>query len=179
MAIDNKKIFQTKKPGGTPKAKTFAEKFAEERKKQGAGGTFMFKGKKYSTNRADDNKKKVSADKKKSTTNKKFVAKKDSTPTMLKKKKNDPISNITVKTQPTKEEIEARTKRQKPRFGDESLIKKDETPDMSKTKVIKTNTNKGNLLQRMRNKKAGGKIKYNKGGGDLFVARAYGGKIGN
>ena len=178
MAIDNKKIFQTKKPGGITKAKTFAEKFAEERKKQGAGGTFMFKGKKYSTNRADDKKKKVSKDTKKSTTNKKFDAKKDSTPTMLKKKKNDPISNITVKTQPSKEEIEARTKRQKPRFGDESLIKKRD-PDMSKTKVIKTNTNKGNLLQRMRNKKVGGKIKYNKGGGDLFVSRAYGGKIGN
>ena len=47
MAIDNQKIFQTKKPGGIPKAKTFAEKFAEERKKQGAGGTFMFKGKVY------------------------------------------------------------------------------------------------------------------------------------
>ena len=74
-------------------------------------------------------------------------------------------------------EIEARTKRKKPRFGDESLITKN--TDMSKTKVIKTNTNKGNLLQRMRNKKVGGKIKYNKGGGDLFVARAYGGKIGN
>ena len=177
MAIDNKKIFQTRKPGGTSKAKTFAEKFAEERKKQGAGGTFMFKGKKYSTNRADDKKKKVSKDTKKSTTNKKFVAKKDDTPTMLKKKKNDPISNITVKTQPSKEEIEARTKRKKPRFGDESLITKN--TDMSKTKVIKTNTNKGNLLQRMRNKKVGGKIKYNKGGGDLFVSRAYGGKIGN
>ncbi len=26
--------------------------------------------------------------------------------------------------------------------------------------------------------KTGGKIKYNKGGGDLFVSRAYGGKIG-
>ena len=176
MAIDNKKIFQTKKPGGTPKAKTFAEKFAEERKKQGAGGTFMFKGKKYSTNRADDNKKKVSADKKKSTTNKKFVAKKDSTPTIFKKKKTDPVSKITVKSKPTKEEVEARTKPKKPRFGDESLITKN--TDMSKTKVIKTNTNKGNLLQRMRNKKSGGKIKYNKGGGDLFVSRAYGGKIG-
>jgi hypothetical protein len=177
MAIDNKKIFQTKKPGGVSKAKTFAEKFAEERIKQGAGGTFMFKGKKYSTNRADDKKKKVSTDKNKSNTTKKFVKKTGSTPTIFKKKKDDPISKITVKSQATKEEIDARTKQKKPKFGDESLITKNN--DMSKTKVIDTKSNKKNLLQRIRNKKSGGKIKYNKGGGDLFVSRAYGGKIGN
>jgi len=40
------------------KKQTFGEAFAEARKNQGAGGTFTFKGKKYSTNRADDKKKK-------------------------------------------------------------------------------------------------------------------------
>tara|TARA_E500000178_G_scaffold356431_1_gene434339 strand:+ start:14707 stop:15435 length:729 start_codon:yes stop_codon:yes gene_type:complete len=33
---------------------TFGEAFAKARKEQGAGGTFTYKGKKYSTNRADD-----------------------------------------------------------------------------------------------------------------------------
>ncbi len=37
--------------------KTFGEAFSQARKKQGAGGTFTYKGKKYSTNRADDKKK--------------------------------------------------------------------------------------------------------------------------
>ena len=33
---------------------TFAEAFAKARKEQGPGGVFTYKGKKYSTNRADD-----------------------------------------------------------------------------------------------------------------------------
>ena len=33
---------------------TFGEAFAKARKEQGAGGVFTYKGKKYSTNRADD-----------------------------------------------------------------------------------------------------------------------------
>ena len=33
---------------------TFAEAFAKARKEQGPGGTFTYKGKKYSTDRADD-----------------------------------------------------------------------------------------------------------------------------
>jgi len=38
---------------------TFAEAFAKARKEQGAGGTFTYKGKKYSTDRADDKTKKA------------------------------------------------------------------------------------------------------------------------
>ena len=33
---------------------TFAEAFAKARKEQGPGGTFTYKGKKYTTDRADD-----------------------------------------------------------------------------------------------------------------------------
>lgn len=33
---------------------TFAEAFAKARSEQGPGGVFIYKGKKYSTNRADD-----------------------------------------------------------------------------------------------------------------------------
>ena len=42
------------KPAKDDKPQTFAQKFAAERAEQGAGGTFTWNGKKYSTNRADD-----------------------------------------------------------------------------------------------------------------------------
>ena len=181
MAIDNKKIFQTKKPGGTSKAK---KKLADVSKEDMIDAGFDSFGKqslnKYLNMKNKLGRKPTKKDfgiTTKSNTTKKFVKKTDSTPTIFKKKKDDPISKITVKSQATKEEIDARTKRKKPKFGDESLIKKN--TDMSKTKVIDTKSNKKNLLERIRNKKSGGKIKYNKGGGDLFVSRAYGGKIGD
>ena len=41
----------------TSSPSTFGAAFKAARKKQGAGGTFTYKGKKYSTNRADDKKK--------------------------------------------------------------------------------------------------------------------------
>jgi len=43
---------------------TFAEAFAKARKEQGPGGTFTYKGKKYSTNRADDKATKNNVEKK-------------------------------------------------------------------------------------------------------------------
>ena len=46
----------------TSSPKTFGDAFSQARKKQGAGGTFTYKGKKYSTNRADDKKKKKKID---------------------------------------------------------------------------------------------------------------------
>ena len=39
------------------KTKSFSQKFKEERSKQGAGGTFTWNGKSYTTDRADDKKK--------------------------------------------------------------------------------------------------------------------------
>ena len=44
------------KPANKPakKPETFAQKFAKERKAQGAGGTFTYKGKKFTTDRDDD-----------------------------------------------------------------------------------------------------------------------------
>ena len=55
-----KKINTSTTKTGSPK--TFGEAFSQARKKQGAGGTFTYKGKKYSTNRADDKKKKKKID---------------------------------------------------------------------------------------------------------------------
>ena len=55
------KATQPKKP------KTFKEAFAEARAKLGPGKVFTFKGKKYTTDRADDKKKKSKSTKKKST----------------------------------------------------------------------------------------------------------------
>jgi len=52
----------TKPKAKTSSPKTFSEAFSQARKKQGAGGTFTYKGKKYSTNRADDKKKKKKID---------------------------------------------------------------------------------------------------------------------
>jgi len=63
---NKKKINTSTTKTGSPK--TFGEAFAQARKKQGAGGTFTYKGKKYSTNRADD-KKKTKVVKKKKTSN--------------------------------------------------------------------------------------------------------------
>ena len=56
-----------KNPTGE-KPKTFKEAFAEARAKLGPGKVFTFKGKKYTTDRADDKKKKSKSTKKKSTT---------------------------------------------------------------------------------------------------------------
>jgi len=58
-----------KKPSGLDPLKianpqTFGQAFAAARKKLGAGKTFMYKGKKYTTNRADDKKKTTSSVKK-------------------------------------------------------------------------------------------------------------------
>ena len=55
-----------KNPTGE-KPKTFKEAFAEARAKLGPGKVFTFKGKKYTTDRADDKKKKSKSTKKKST----------------------------------------------------------------------------------------------------------------
>ena len=46
------------------KGESFSQAFAKARKAQGPGGTFMYKGKKYTTDRADDKKKPVSNTKK-------------------------------------------------------------------------------------------------------------------
>ena len=59
-----------KKPSGLDPLKianpqTFGQAFAAARKKLGAGKTFMYKGKKYTTNRADDKKKTTSSSEKK------------------------------------------------------------------------------------------------------------------
>lgn len=45
---------QAKTEKSKPKGKTFNEAFAEARKEKGAGKTFMWNGKKYTTDRADD-----------------------------------------------------------------------------------------------------------------------------
>lgn len=44
----------TKKPEASKPKQSFGQAFSAARKAQGAGGTFMWNGKKYSTNRADD-----------------------------------------------------------------------------------------------------------------------------
>lgn len=59
FAVKKKKSTSVTK---TSSPKTFGEAFSQARKKQGAGGTFTYKGKKYSTNRADDKKKKKKID---------------------------------------------------------------------------------------------------------------------
>jgi len=61
-----------KKPSGLDPLKianpqTFGQAFAAARKKLGAGKTFMYKGKKYTTNRADDKKKTTTSSVKKPT----------------------------------------------------------------------------------------------------------------
>ena len=45
---------KAKPPAGPAKAQTFDKAFAEARKAQGAGGTFTYNGKKFTTDRADD-----------------------------------------------------------------------------------------------------------------------------
>ena len=50
MGTDHKKLSGSKKG-----LSAFEKKFAAERKKQGAGGIFDFKGKKYTTNYNDEN----------------------------------------------------------------------------------------------------------------------------
>ena len=131
MAIDNKKIFQTKKPGGTPKAKTFAAKFAEERAKQGPGGTFTWQGKKYSTNRADDTKKKVSKDKTKKTST--WVS-----------SENDPVKKF-KKTTPIKTGDDKRGKQlanmaQQPRTAEDTIRIQNEKAKKIKEDLIAVDT---------------------------------------
>ncbi len=62
--VKKKKLVQRQPEGsGAPKKKnktptSFGQAFAQARKKLGPGKTFTYKGKKYTTNRADDKKKK-------------------------------------------------------------------------------------------------------------------------
>lgn len=74
------------------KSKTFKEAFAEARAKLGPGKVFTFKGKKYTTDRADDKKKKSKSTKKKSTV--KIISS---------KVKSDPLKKFTTPVKkPTK-----------------------------------------------------------------------------
>ena len=57
FAVNTKTKKKTKTTKTTSTPTTFGQAFAQARKKLGAGKTFTYKGKKYSTNRADDKKK--------------------------------------------------------------------------------------------------------------------------
>ena len=68
---------------------TFAEAFAKARKEQGPGGTFTYKGKKYSTNRADDKATKNNVEKKTEVKPKKKPVKKKTLTKEKKEKKKE------------------------------------------------------------------------------------------
>jgi len=77
---------------------TFAEAFAKARKAQGPGGVFTYKGKKYSTNRADDKAKTAKNNVEKVTPVKKPKTKKEVTP--VKKPKIEKKKTESKKTNP-------------------------------------------------------------------------------
>jgi vacuolar-type H+-ATPase subunit H len=223
----NMKKIMKKNPTGMKK-KTFAEKFAEERAKQGPGGTFTWQGKKYSTNRADDKKKKVTKNKTKTTStwvsSQKDPVAKFKKPTLIKTgddKRGKQLANMAQQTMTAEDTIskqnekakkikEAReeAKRKAAEAKAKAAAEAKRKAEAERKKITEAErkaaaTKASEILNRRpKNRKKisnkrksktlkenlppydtttyfskGGKIKYNKGGGDLFVAKAYGGKI--
>ena len=132
------------------KKQTFKEAFAEARKKQGAGGTFTFKGKKYSTNRADDKKKK--------------------------EVKKSSVKVISSKTNPLTKFSKTKKENKKTPQGTQigNMAQQTMGAEDNIKRQIKAARKKSNKIPSFQPFKKGGKISD----GTNFVARQYGGKIG-
>ena len=150
--------YSPSKPG------TFKNAFREAR----ADGkkTFMWDGKKYTTELATDKKKKEDS---------KVKSKKTST---VKRIKNDPISNI-IRAKPPKKQKKTPQGEQIKNMAQQRMTAEDNIRrQIDAAKKPNKPKKKQSIITSSYNRKPNtGAMSYRKKGGDLFVAKQYGGKI--